>query len=46
MTLTATCHCGATRITLPRQPETAHECNCSYCGRLGACAVVIKRWSG
>ncbi|MDC7681912.1 aldehyde-activating protein [Asticcacaulis sp. BYS171W] len=36
MTLTATCHCGATRITLPRTPDSAHECNCSYCGRLGA----------
>lgn len=36
MTLIATCHCGATRIELPHAPETAKECNCSYCGRVGA----------
>jgi len=36
MSLTATCHCGATRIELPRLPEAATQCNCSYCARTGA----------
>lgn len=36
MTLTATCHCGATRITLPGPPAEAKTCNCSYCQRAGA----------
>lgn len=36
MSLTASCHCGATRIELPRLPDHAKECNCSYCARAGA----------
>lgn len=36
MTLTATCHCGATKIELPHAPESAGECNCSFCSRTGA----------
>ncbi|MCP8883921.1 GFA family protein [Devosia sp. XJ19-1] len=36
MTLTASCHCGATRIALPSQPSEAKSCNCSYCARTGA----------
>jgi hypothetical protein len=36
MTLHATCHCGATKITLPAQPTTAKSCNCSFCARTGA----------
>jgi len=36
MTLTATCHCGATRIELPALPEDIKECNCTYCHRTGA----------
>lgn len=36
MTLTATCHCGDTRITLSRHPDAAKSCNCSFCGRTGA----------
>ncbi len=36
MTLQATCHCGATRITLPAQPTSAKSCNCSFCARTGA----------
>lgn len=36
MTLTATCHCGATHIELPRAPETAKTCNCTFCHRTGA----------
>jgi len=36
MTLTAACHCGATKITLPGPPAEAKTCNCSYCQRTGA----------
>ncbi len=36
MSLTASCHCGATKIELPGQPQSAKECNCSYCARTGA----------
>lgn len=36
MTLTASCHCGATRIALPEHPSAAKSCNCSYCARTGA----------
>lgn len=36
MTITATCHCGATRIELPHAPEEAKTCNCSFCHRTGA----------
>lgn len=36
MTSYATCHCGATRIALPRIPTHAHTCNCTYCQRAGA----------
>ncbi len=33
--LTATCHCGAVRIELPRRPRTLTSCNCSICCRYG-----------
>jgi len=36
MTLIATCHCGATKIELPRHPTAAASCNCTYCARTGA----------
>ncbi|HEX8661021.1 MAG TPA: GFA family protein [Brevundimonas sp.] len=36
MTLTAACHCGSTKITLPGPPTEAKTCNCSYCQRTGA----------
>lgn len=29
------CHCGAVRLTLPATPETATDCNCSLCRRIG-----------
>lgn len=35
MSLTASCHCGATKIEAP-VPTSATECNCSYCARTGA----------
>lgn len=36
MALTATCHCGGTRIELPQLPERRLECNCTYCTKAGA----------
>jgi hypothetical protein len=36
MSVTATCHCGQTRIELPHLPTWAKECNCSFCHRTGA----------
>jgi hypothetical protein len=34
--LTATCHCGAVRVELPRRPRSLTDCNCSICRRYGA----------
>ncbi|HTN49255.1 MAG TPA: GFA family protein [Burkholderiaceae bacterium] len=34
--LSATCHCGAVRIEIPRRPRTLTNCNCSICRRYGA----------
>ena len=34
--LTATCHCGAVRVEVPRKPRTLTSCNCSICIRYGA----------
>lgn len=34
--LSATCHCGAVRIEIPRRPKEVTNCNCSVCRRLGA----------
>jgi hypothetical protein len=34
--LTATCHCGAIRVEIPRRPRTLTSCNCSICSRTGA----------
>lgn len=33
---TATCHCGAVSVELPRRPRTLTDCNCSMCRRYGA----------
>lgn len=33
--LTATCHCGAVRIEIPRRPRRLTNCNCSICRRYG-----------
>src|SRR6187455_2194909 len=35
-TVTATCHCGAVQILVPRAPRTVTRCNCSICRRYGA----------
>ncbi|MCA9241212.1 MAG: hypothetical protein KDA37_13475 [Planctomycetales bacterium] len=34
-TTTLTCHCGSTRIELPRAPEGATQCTCTYCTKTG-----------
>lgn len=36
MTVTATCHCGNTRLVLPEHPTEAARCNCTFCQRTGA----------
>ena len=33
--LTATCHCGAVRVEVPRRPRKLTNCNCSICRRYG-----------
>jgi hypothetical protein len=33
--LTATCHCGAVRLDIPRRPRKLTDCNCSICRRYG-----------
>lgn len=35
MTYIATCHCGATRFTVPGLPEKATACNCTFCTKRG-----------
>ena len=35
LTLRGSCHCGAVTLTLPSMPESAIQCNCSLCRRLG-----------
>ena len=32
----ATCHCGAVKLGLPSAPDSATECNCSFCRRAAA----------
>ena len=41
MSLTASCHCGATKIQAP-VPTSATECNCTYCARTGAVWAYYK----
>ena len=36
MALLATCHCKSTCIELPALPTSMKECNCTFCGRVGA----------
>lgn len=33
--ISATCHCGAVRIEIPRRPRSLTNCNCSICRRYG-----------
>ena len=41
--LTASCHCGAVRITLRRRPRSLTSCNCSICRRYGAIWAYYAR---
>jgi hypothetical protein len=40
--LTATCHCGAVRVIVPRKPRTVTDCNCSICRRYGVLWAYYK----
>jgi hypothetical protein len=40
--LTATCHCGAVRVHVPRRPASLTNCNCSICRRYGALWAYYK----
>ncbi len=41
--ITATCHCGAIRIEVPRRPRSITNCNCSICRRYGTLWAYYKR---
>jgi hypothetical protein len=41
--LTATCHCAAIRVEVPRKPRTLTACNCSICVRYGALWAYYSR---
>ncbi|MEZ5996061.1 MAG: hypothetical protein R3C25_09915 [Hyphomonadaceae bacterium] len=34
--LSASCHCGAVRLTLQQRPGYVNNCNCSFCHKAGA----------
>jgi hypothetical protein len=40
--LSATCHCGAIRVQIPRRPRTLTNCNCSICRRYGTLWAYYK----
>ncbi|HWH82012.1 MAG TPA: GFA family protein [Burkholderiaceae bacterium] len=40
--LTATCHCGAVRVEVPRKPRRLTNCNCSICRRYGVLWAYYK----
>ena len=40
--LTASCHCGAVRLEVPRKPRTLTDCNCSICRRYGTLWAYYK----
>ena len=40
--LTATCHCGAVRVHVPRRPRSLTNCNCSMCRRYGVLWAYYK----
>lgn len=39
--LSASCHCGAVHISLPRQPDWINQCNCSLCASPPAVAEKV-----
>jgi hypothetical protein len=40
--LTATCHCKAVKISIPRKPRSLTNCNCSICRRYGVLWAYYK----
>jgi hypothetical protein len=40
--LTATCHCGAVKVQVPRKPRSLTDCNCSICRRYGVLWAYYK----
>jgi hypothetical protein len=40
--ISATCHCGALRIEVPRRPRSLTNCNCSICRRYGTLWAYYK----
>ena len=40
--LSATCHCRAVEVTIPRRPKTITNCNCSICRRYGTLWAYYK----
>jgi len=40
--LTASCHCGAVHIDVPRRPRNLTQCNCSICRRYGTLWAYYK----
>jgi hypothetical protein len=40
--LSASCHCGAIKLEIPRRPRTLTACNCSICRRYGALWAYFK----
>ncbi len=40
--LTASCHCGAVKVQVPRKPRRLTNCNCSICRRYGVLWAYYK----
>jgi hypothetical protein len=40
--LSATCHCGAVTVSVPRAPRQLSDCNCSICRRYGVLWAYCK----
>lgn len=40
--LTASCHCGAVKVEVPRRPRSLTTCNCSICRRYGVLWAYYK----
>lgn len=40
--LSATCHCGAVKMEVPRKPRSITNCNCSVCRRYGVLWAYYK----
>ena len=38
----ASCHCGAVKFEIAREPDYVGDCNCSICRRLGALWAYYK----